>query len=109
MDELAYSIYKETKNFPKDEMHGITSQIRRSALSIVLNYIEGYARTGSKEYKNFLQISYGSLKETNYLLFFSTREGYISKESYEKLTKISDEIGAMFWTTLQKIKTRING
>ncbi len=78
MDELAHCIYQETKNFPRDEIYGITSQLRRAGLSIILNYIEGYARTGSREYKNFLQISYGSLKETNYLLFFSMREGYLS-------------------------------
>jgi four helix bundle protein len=108
MDELAYFVYRETKNFPKDEIYGITSQLRRVALSVVLNYIEGYARTGTKEYKNFLQISYGSLKETKYLIFFSMREEYMSNENYEKLAKLTDEIGAMLWTTIQRIKDLIN-
>jgi len=107
MDELAFSVYRVTKKFPRDEIYGIISQLRRAALSVVLNYIEGYARTGTKEYKNFLQIAYGSLKETKYLLFFSMREGYVSKEDYAKLMGLSEEIGAMLWTTLQKIKERI--
>jgi four helix bundle protein len=107
MDELAYSVYKETKSFPKDEIFGITSQLRRAVLSIVLNYIEGYARNGAKEYRNFLKISYGSLQETKYLLFFSARENYLSEGSYAKLEKLTDEVGALLWTTLERIKDSI--
>ncbi|PJB19449.1 four helix bundle protein, partial [Candidatus Falkowbacteria bacterium CG_4_9_14_3_um_filter_36_9] len=59
---------KITRSFPKDELYGITSQLRRAALSVILNYIEGYARKRDKVYKNFLEISYGSLKEAKYLL-----------------------------------------
>ena len=86
MHQYAKSIYKLTKKFPKDELYGIVSQIRRSALSIILNYIEGYARRKGercKVYKNFLEISYGSLKESKYLLFFSYEENYITQKEYE--------------------------
>jgi four helix bundle protein len=103
MDEYAYLVYRATKNFPKDEIYGITSQLRRSALSVILNYIEGFARAGDKQLKNFLQISYGSLKESKYLLYFSQREGYISKGDYDKLLGLSEEIGAMLWTTISGI------
>ena len=54
MDEFARSVYVFSRAFPKDEIYGITSQLRRAALSVILNYIEGFARTGSKELKNFL-------------------------------------------------------
>ena len=87
-------------------MYGITSQVRRSSLSVILNYIEGYARTGDKQLKNFLNISYGSLKESKYLLYFSKREGYISEIEYEKLTKLAEEIGAMLWTTMKGLKDK---
>ncbi len=107
MDKLAQGVYSVTKTFPKDEIYGLTSQIRRASLSVVLNYIEGFARTGNKELKNFLQISYGSLKETKYILFFCTRERYISKKDYEILMLLTDEIGAMLWKRIQKVKERI--
>lgn len=106
LDEFAYLSYRATKTFPKEEIYGITSQLRRAALSIVLNYIEGYARLGDNQLKYFLQMSYGSLKETKYLLYFSEREGYIEKEDYKKLINLSEEIGAMLWTTIKGIKDK---
>lgn len=106
-DNFAHEVYKVTKKFPKDEIYGITSQLRRAALSVVLNYIEGYARVGDKSYKNFLQMSYGSLKESKYLLYFSQRENYLDKKEYEIIIKLADEIGAMLWTTISGIKEKI--
>lgn len=103
-DEFAFSAYKITRNFPKEEIYGITSQLRRAALSVILNYIEGYARIGDKQYKNFLRMSYGSLKESKYLIYFSCREKYISKDDYNKLINLAEEIGAMLWKTIQGIK-----
>ena len=64
MDEYAHLVYKLTRDFPKEEIYGITSQLRRAALSVILNYVEGYARVKNKVHKNFLEISYGSLKES---------------------------------------------
>jgi len=105
-DIFAFEVYKITKKFPREEIYGITSQLRRAALSVILNYIEGYARIGDKQYKHFLMMSYGSLKETKYLLYFSEREGYIEKENYKKLINLSEEIGAMLWTTIKGIKEK---
>jgi four helix bundle protein len=81
-------VYKVTKSFPRDELYGVTSQLRRSAISVILNYIEGYARRkgdNCKVYKNFLEISYGSLRETKYLIYFSFTENYIDQENYNLL------------------------
>jgi len=103
MDKLVHLIYKITKNFPKDEMYGVISQLRRAALSIILNYIEGYARNRQKVYKNFLEISYGSLKETKYILHFSLVEKYLTKNDYKQAMLLSEEIGKMLWSTIQKI------
>lgn len=58
MDEYAHGVYTITKKFPREEIYGITSQLRRSALSVILNYIEGFARASGKKnmvYKNFLE------------------------------------------------------
>lgn len=104
MDEFARITYKVTRGFPKDEMYGLTSQLRRAALSVVLNYIEGFARGTDNELKHFLRISYGSLKESKYLIFFSFREQYLIKEEYETLMSLADEIGAMTWKKIEKLK-----
>ena len=98
-------VYKVTKGFPKDELYGVTSQLRRSALSVILNYIEGFARRKGNEckvYKNFLEISYGSLKESKYLIYFSYAESYINKDDYSQLTEMTEEIGKMIWSLLKK-------
>ena len=106
LDRFVHLVYKITRDFPKEELYGVTSQIRRAAISVVLNYIEGYARGGKKVYRNFLEISYGSLKEVKYLLHFSLVENYLSKDDYETVIKIADEIGAMLWGTISKIKEK---
>src|SRR5689334_17079673 len=105
MDDLAHQVYAFTRNFPKEENYGLVSQLRRAGLSIILNYIEGYARIKDKVHRNFLEISYGSLKETKYLLEFSYKENFIDKESYQKAEKLADEIGAMLWGMLRNIST----
>lgn len=106
MDSFVFGVYAASKKFPRDEMFGITSQLRRSALSIMLNYIEGYARVGDKQFINFLNISYGSLKEVKYLLYFSQREGYMKNDEYQKLINLSEEIGAMLWKTIIGLKRK---
>lgn len=105
-DKFAFSVYQITKKFSKEEIYGITSQLRRAALSVILNYIEGYARNGDKQYKNFLLMSYGSLKEAKYLIYFSFREKYINEEEYNKLINLTEEVGAMLWKTIQGISDK---
>ena len=103
MDRFAHLVYSFTKSFPKEELYGLTSQLRRSALSVVLNYVEGYARKRDKVHKNFLEISYGSLKEAEYLLHFAFKEEYVLESDYKKALILSDNIGAMLWGILRKI------
>lgn len=105
IDNVIFEIYKSTREFPKEELYCLTSQIRRSSLSIMLNYIEGFARNNDKVYKNFLNISYGSLKETKYLIYFSFKMKYISEEKYNKILSALDEIGAMPWKLLEGEKS----
>jgi four helix bundle protein len=75
-DELTYQIYMETKKFTREEMYGVTSQLRRAALSIPTNLVEGTGRQGKKELKQFANIALGSVAEAEYLLDFSLRLGY---------------------------------
>ena len=96
-------VYKLTRKFPKEEIYGVTSQLRRAALSVVLNYIEGYARGKNKAHKNFLEISYGSLKESKYLLYFSLIENYLTKTEYAEAMRLAEDIGAMLWGIIRKL------
>jgi len=104
MDEYAHFVYKVTKNFPKEEKYGIISQIRRSSVSVVLNYVEGYARVKLGVRLNFLEISFGSLKESKYLLHFSLVERYLRKEDYIISLKMAEEVSAMLWTEINNLQ-----
>ena len=104
MDEYVHFIYRVTKDFPKSELYGVTSQLRRTALSIILNYIEGYARRKPLIRLNFLEISYGSLKESKYLLHFSLIEKYLNKNDYKQGIQLAEEIGAMLWKEIENLK-----
>src|SRR3990167_11144816 len=88
MDSFVHSAYKASKNFPKEELFGITSQLRRASLYVILNYIEGYARVKNKIHRNFLEISCGSLKECKYLLYFSYKEKYLEEKDYKELIEL---------------------
>jgi four helix bundle protein len=102
-DELAFEIYKLTKKFPKDEIYGLTSQLRRAALSIPTNIVEGYARKGDKELGRFISIAVGSMAETEYLLEFSRRLKYIDEHDYKKIEALRNEVGKLLWNFYKKV------
>jgi len=95
---LVIEIYKITKNFPKDEIYGLSYQMRRAAVVIPSNIAEGYGRQYNKEYKQFLAIAYGSLceLETQYLL--SIDLNYI--QNNEKIENLMKEVGSMLYRML---------
>lgn len=103
MDKLVHKVYDYTLHFPQHEVFGLTSQLRRASISIVLNYIEGYARKRKAVIKNFTEISFGSLKETQYLIEFSYKRKYLTNNEFIELKSISDEIARMLWTSLTKL------
>lgn len=83
--DLVVKIYKTTENFPKEEIYGITSQIRRAAVSISSNIAEGAGRNSDKEFMHFLSISIGSLAEVDTQLIICRELKLITKEIYEEL------------------------
>jgi len=97
MDKYAHYVYSITKEFPKDELYGITSQLRRAALSVPTNIVEGCGRQGRKELKQFVNIALGSLAETEYLLDFSLRLKYLTQEEHKKLQDLRQEVGNLLW------------
>ena len=90
--KLVTLIYEKTKSFPKDESFSLTSQIKRSAISIPSNISEGAARESNKEFLRFLFIAQGSISELDTQLLIASNLNFISKEDYihidEKLTEI---------------------
>lgn len=83
--ELVKSIYLLTRDFPKDELFGLTSQIRRAAVSVPANISEGHGRGSKKEFRQFLAISKGSLQELNTLLEIAKSLHYMNENEYEGL------------------------
>ncbi len=78
-DEVAVMIYRVTRAFPKEEMYGLTSQMRRAAGSVPSNIVEGCARESQTEYLRFLEIAFGSLRELHYQFGLSKRLGYLGE------------------------------
>ena len=84
---LVTEIYKETELYPKSELYGLTSQIRRAAVSIPSNIAEGAGRTSVKEFAYFLSVALGSLSELETQLIISLNLEFIRGDSFEKLNK----------------------
>ncbi len=78
--EFVKDIYKVTTDFPKAEMYGLTSQLRRAAVSVPTNVVEGFSRKSTKEYLQFLFHSRGSLEEVRYLLILSKELEFLRGE-----------------------------
>lgn len=102
-DLFAKKVYMSTDCFPKVEVYGIVSQLRRAALSVPTNIVEGYARKSESELAHFLNISYGSLAEVEYLLSFSADMNFLSRDEYRVLEMLRKEVGALLWSFKNKV------
>lgn len=96
-DALALQVYHLTRDFPREEIYGVTSQLKRAALSVPTNIVEGYSKRGDKELARFVDIALGSLAGTRYLLAFSNKLGYLSGQSFEELEGKAGELGRRLW------------
>jgi len=92
---LAVDIYTISKGFPKEELFGLTSQIRRAAFSVSLNIVEGHASNSKREFLSFLNISNRSLVETEYSLEIVKELGFLSVKDFQKLDIQRNEVGIM--------------
>ena len=92
---LVLKIYEVTNSFPKEEIWGLTSQIRRSAVSVPSNIVEGKARGSRKDFKRFLLIARGSLEEVKYQSLLAKELKYMNGEQYEEITGMIDNVGKL--------------
>ena len=93
-----------TTLYPKDELYGITSQLRRAAVSVPLNIAEGYGRKSKDDFKRFLRISLGSANETETLLLLSKDLGYIESKKCEELIKQYNILGKKIYKLIENWK-----
>ena len=101
--ELILAIYRETRNFPRDEWFGMRAQLRRAAVSIPSNIVEGSARRGVAEYGNFLNLSRGSAAEVAYLVRLASELGYFSATAGELLQRKCDQLIPQLECLIQKV------
>ncbi|HXA01888.1 MAG TPA: four helix bundle protein [Cytophagaceae bacterium] len=101
---LTLEIYRVSVNFPKSEVYGLVSQIRRSAYSIPSNIAEGCGKRTQNDLANFLQIALGSTNETEYFILLAKDLTYLKEDSYLELTDKVNEIKAMLINLIKKVR-----
>ena len=101
---LTLAIYKATKQFPREELYGLTSQLRRACSSIPTNIAEGCGRDGDAELARFVQIAMGSASEVEYQLLLARDLEYLNVDEYQKLNNELVEIKRMINAFLQKLR-----
>lgn len=102
---LTLTIYKFTSSFPKEELYGLTSQMRRSSSSIPSNIAEGCGRNSQPQFARFLNIAFGSASELEYQLILSKDLGFIEEETFDSLLDKVIEIKRMLSSLLQQVQS----
>jgi four helix bundle protein len=105
-DEVAVLIYEITKDFPKEEMFGLTAQMRKAAVSIPSNIVEGCTRSSQADYLRFLEIAFGSLRELHYQTSLSNRLGYIRNHNYPVCEEKLSEAGKVLAALIRSLRSK---
>jgi len=105
---LAKETYRITRPFPRDEIYGLTSQIRRAAVSIPSNIAEGWGRKSRRDFIRFLTIARGSATELESEILLSSEIGYLSKEIAESFIKDTIEIGKMLNSLIKSLQAKLS-
>jgi|SRR2546422_2496678 len=101
---FALDVYRATQKFPREEMYGLTAQLRRAAVAIAANIAEGGARQSRKEFLRFCYIARGSASESDYLLLVSRDLGILSATEFGKLNPEAGSIGRMLTTLIKALR-----
>lgn len=102
--QLTLEIYAASKRFPKDELFGLTSQIRRASSSVAANIAEGSGRRSRKEFMYFLGVAIGSVSEVEYFLILAKDLTYLDQLQYQNINTLADETKRMLISFLQKVE-----
>jgi len=104
--ELSLMVYKLTANFPRSEMFGIVSQLRRASSSVAANIAEGFGRRTTRELLRSLQISAGELAETRYFIILSRDLGYLAAPAFEGSSELCDSVGQLINALGRSLRAR---
>lgn len=104
--ELVTEIYRVSQNFPKDELFGLMSQIRRAAVSVPSNIAEGHGKLSRKEYQHFLGHARGSLAEVETQMTIAQNLGYLNAEVVSRMLDLSAEVGRILNGLLASLKSK---
>lgn len=102
--EVVLSLYEATRQFPKEELFGLTSQLRRAGTSIPANLAEGCGRDSDAELKRFVDIAHGSASEVEYLLLLAYDTGVLPKDDYKALVDEVGQVKRMLGAFARKLK-----
>jgi four helix bundle protein len=100
---MSVAVYALTAEFPREEIYGLTSQLRRAAVSVASNIAEGYGRGSKGEYRQFLGIARGSVLEVQTQLIIAGRLEFGNAIELETADSLANEVGKMLWALLKKI------
>ena len=103
-DKLAIEIYRVTQSFPREEQFGLTSQMRRAAVSVASNIVEGCARHTEVEYIRFLDIAFGSVRELDYQISLATRLGFLISPNSEAVASIAQETSKVLGGLIRSLR-----
>ena len=106
--DLVTEVYNITKHFPKEEAYGLTSQLRRAALSVPSNVAEGHGRNGSREFIHHLSIAHGSLSEVETQMEIARRLGYTTQPQLDKFSSLSAETGRIINGLMNSLRKHAN-
>ncbi len=107
-NKLVLTIYGLSKNFPRHEIYGLTSQIRRASVSISANIAEGASRQHKKDYLNFLYNSRGSIAEVECLLELASNLNYLNMEDFSKIDLIRQEVAKTLSGLIDSVEREVN-
>jgi four helix bundle protein len=107
--ELVLLVYRLTANFPRSELFGMVSQLRRASASVAANIAEGFGRRTTKELLRSLQIAAGELEETRYFLILSRDLGYVAPPRFEEGRVLCDSVGQLINALGRSLKRRVVG
>ena len=106
--DLVETIYRATGTFPREEIYGLTSQMRRAAISIPSNIAEGNGRNTTRDYVHFLGMAYGSVKEVETQALIAERLRYINASRSDELVKLTGEIARLISGLINSLKRKIS-
>ena len=104
--DLVEAVYRASASFPKEEVYGLTSQVRRAAISVPSNIAEGQARNTTADFLHFLSIARGSLKEVETQVIIARRLGYIDEQKESELTNLTEEVSRLISGLASSLKRK---